>query len=72
MSWSGLVSRVGASHRVNLITPFPARTDLPKENEYRIINLPEKRSGNKDLRSQNHTGDLRPTELRQGSYSFKP
>ena len=34
MLWSGLVPRVGASQRANLIAPFPAWTDLPKENEY--------------------------------------
>ena len=33
MLWSGLVSRVGASHWVNLIAPFPW-TELSKKNYY--------------------------------------
>ena len=28
--WSGLVSRVGASHRVSLIAPFPLRKNCPR------------------------------------------
>ena len=29
--WSGLVSRVGASHRVNLIAPFPLGQNCPRK-----------------------------------------
>ena len=34
MLWSGLVSRVGASRRVNLIAPFPFRLNCPRKNYY--------------------------------------
>ena len=31
MLWSGLVSQVGASHRVNLIAPFPLEQNCPRK-----------------------------------------
>ena len=31
MLWSGLVSRVDASHRVNLIAPYPLRQNCPRK-----------------------------------------
>ena len=39
MQWSGLVSLVGALHRVNFIAPVPPWTDLPKKKnvyEYEV------------------------------------
>ena len=32
MLWSGRVSRVGASHRVNPIAPFPLGQNCPRKN----------------------------------------
>ena len=34
MLWSGLVSWVGASYRVNLIAPFPLGWTCPRKIEY--------------------------------------
>ena len=34
MLWPGLVSRVGASHRANLIAPFPLGQNCPRKHCY--------------------------------------
>ena len=37
MLWSGLVSRVGASYKVNLIAPFPLGWTCPRKIDYEIM-----------------------------------
>ena len=39
MLWFGLVSRVGASYRVNLIAPFPLGRACPRNIDYEITKL---------------------------------
>ena len=37
MLWFGLVSRVGASYRVNLTAPFPLGWTCPRKIDYEIM-----------------------------------
>ena len=37
--WSSLVSRVGASHRVNLVAPFPLRWSCPRKIDIGLTSL---------------------------------
>ena len=43
MLWSGLVSRIGASHRVNIIAPFPLGKISQEKMSMRIIEIEERR-----------------------------
>ena len=38
MLWSGLLSRVGASHRVHLVVPFPLGQNCPRKITRKLRN----------------------------------